>query len=175
MEARSRNKQHGQKSVFVTVGTTKFDKLIETVCDQDTLICLQKLGYNRVLLQVGSGHYMPEDGTLHGLEVSFYRFKPSIRSDIEAADLVISHAGAGSCLESLGAGKHLLVVINDDLMGNHQLELANQLYKDQHLHYTNCRNLASLLRTADFSMLKPFEPGKPELFSQFLDRLMGFA
>ena len=48
-------------------------------------------------------------------------------------------SGAGSVLESLGAGKSLLVVINDDLMGNHQLELAYQLSNDGHLYYCNCR------------------------------------
>ena len=31
------------------------------------------------------------------------------------------------------------MVINDDLMGNHQLELAHQLSNDGHLYYCNCR------------------------------------
>lgn len=47
--------------------------------------------------------------------------------------------GAGSCLEVLGAGKPLLVVINDKLMDNHQLELAKQLQADGHLLYCTCR------------------------------------
>ncbi|WAQ94271.1 ALG13-like protein [Mya arenaria] len=45
---------------------------------------------------------------------------------------------AGSCLETLGAGRKLLVVINEGLMDNHQLELANQLHLDGHLHYCTC-------------------------------------
>ena len=47
--------------------------------------------------------------------------------------------GAGSCLETLGAGKAMVVVINELLMGNHQLELANQLHRDGHLFYCTPR------------------------------------
>ncbi|XP_060568701.1 UDP-N-acetylglucosamine transferase subunit ALG13 homolog [Ruditapes philippinarum] len=176
METRSR-KQHGgwEKSVFVTVGTTRFDKLIETVCCASTLKCLQMLGYKKVLLQVGAGEVEPTESTVQGITVDSYRFKPSIKEDIDSADLVISHAGAGSCLETLGAGKKLLVVINDELMGNHQLELAYQLHQDQHLYYCNCKNLVETLETSDFEKLVPFQPGKPEIFAQFLDKMMGFS
>ncbi len=52
---------------------------------------------------------------------------------------VFFSSGAGSCLEALGAGKPLLVVVNDKLMDNHQLELARQLHMDSHLLYCTCR------------------------------------
>jgi len=48
--------------------------------------------------------------------------------------------GAGSCMETLAANKPLLVVINEDLMDNHQLELAQQLYNDGHVLYSTCRS-----------------------------------
>jgi len=48
--------------------------------------------------------------------------------------------GAGSCMEVLAAKKPLVVVINEDLMDNHQLELAQQLYNDGHVLYSTCRS-----------------------------------
>ena len=36
-------------------------------------------------------------------------------------------------------------------------------------------NLLETLSTADFSRLKPFEPGQPELFAPYLEKLMGFS
>ena len=47
--------------------------------------------------------------------------------------------GAGSCLEALGENKPIVVVINEDLMNNHQTELAHKLHSDGHLFYSNCR------------------------------------
>ncbi|NXU02378.1 ALG13 transferase, partial [Buphagus erythrorhynchus] len=67
-----------------------------------------------------------------------FRFKDSLAAELQSADLVISHAGAGSCLETLEKGKPLIVVINDKLMDNHQLELAKQLHRDGYVLYCNC-------------------------------------
>ena len=47
--------------------------------------------------------------------------------------------GAGSVLETLQAGRPLIVVINELLMDNHQMELASQLAEDGHLFYATCR------------------------------------
>ncbi|KAM6426975.1 UDP-N-acetylglucosamine transferase subunit ALG13-like isoform 2-T2 [Liasis olivaceus] len=123
------------KSAFVTVGTTSFDDLITAVTAPEATQALQDLGYNRLVLQVGRGKECPASFSTATFTLEAFRFKNSLSEDVERADLVISHAGAGSCLEVLEAGKPLLVVINDKLMDNHQLELARQLHKDGHLFY----------------------------------------
>ncbi|XP_068921304.1 UDP-N-acetylglucosamine transferase subunit ALG13-like isoform X1 [Petaurus breviceps papuanus] len=82
--------------------------------------------------------------------------------------------GAGSCLEALEEGKPLVVVVNEKLMDNHQLELARQLHKEGYLFYCTCSTLLELLKSVDLSSLKPFPPGKPEIFSEFLDKVVGF-
>ncbi|KAJ8311496.1 LOW QUALITY PROTEIN: hypothetical protein KUTeg_010851 [Tegillarca granosa] len=161
-----------EKSVFVTVGTTQFDKLIRTVTSPEICKKLKSRGYEKLILQIGKGEVVPSSSKINGLTIEHYRYKTSIIEDIQNASLVISHAalfpkpsggqipftvflvvthhsvpfrrafhgGAGSCLETLGAGKPLLVVINEDLMDNHQLELAYKLFKDQHIYYCNCRS-----------------------------------
>ncbi|XP_005799536.1 UDP-N-acetylglucosamine transferase subunit ALG13 homolog isoform X2 [Xiphophorus maculatus] len=123
------------KTVFVTVGSTRFDELIESVTSSEATQVLKFRGYERLVLQVGKGSLLPDADSCAHLSVEAFRFKDSIAEDMKQADLVISHAGAGSCLEALGAGKPLLVVVNDKLMDNHQLELARQLHMDHHLLY----------------------------------------
>lgn len=46
---------------------------------------------------------------------------------MEEADLVVSHAGAGTCLEVCDLGRPLIAVVNSSLMDNHQGELAAAL------------------------------------------------
>ncbi|KAI0232981.1 N-acetylglucosaminyldiphosphodolichol N-acetylglucosaminyltransferase [Lamellibrachia satsuma] len=162
-------------SVFVTVGTTSFDQLIQTVSNDTVLQVLQKLGYCHMVLQIGRGSYEPTPQNTDSFKLEYFKFKDSIAEDIRCADLIISHAGAGSCLEVLGANKPLVVVINEELMNNHQVELADQLSSDGHLFYCTCSELPQLLESVELSHLKPFEAGKPEKFGTFLDKIMGVS
>ncbi|XP_061455026.1 putative bifunctional UDP-N-acetylglucosamine transferase and deubiquitinase ALG13 [Rhineura floridana] len=163
------------KSAFVTVGTTSFDDLIAAVTTPEALQALRDLGYSKVVLQVGRGTVCPVSTSTPTFTLEVFRFKNSLSEDVQTTDLVISHAGAGSCLEVLEAGKPLLVVVNDKLMDNHQLELARQLCRDGHLFYCTSRTLVKTLQTADFSTLKPFPPGQPEKFAAFLDKVIGIC
>ncbi|XP_034545647.1 UDP-N-acetylglucosamine transferase subunit ALG13 homolog [Notolabrus celidotus] len=161
------------KNVFVTVGTTCFDELIETITCSESVQALKARGYERLVLQVGRGSVLPEADSSPHIRLEAFRFKDSIADDMKQADLVVSHAGAGSCLEALGAGKPLLVVVNDKLMDNHQLELAQQLHMDSHLLYCTCSTLTETLRTMDLSTLQPYQPGQPKHFANFLDKALG--
>ncbi|XP_070807834.1 UDP-N-acetylglucosamine transferase subunit ALG13-like isoform X1 [Pituophis catenifer annectens] len=161
------------KSVFVTVGTTSFDELIAAVTTPEATQALQDLGCCKLVVQVGRGKECPDSFSTATFTLEVFRFKSSLSEDVKKADLVISHAGAGSCLEVLEAGKPLLVVINDKLMDNHQLELARQLHKDGHLFYCTSRTLVEMLKSMDLSTLKPFLPGQPEKFAAFLDSVIG--
>uniref|UniRef100_A0A8C4J7E6 UDP-N-acetylglucosamine transferase subunit ALG13 n=1 Tax=Dromaius novaehollandiae TaxID=8790 RepID=A0A8C4J7E6_DRONO len=93
---------------------------------------LQSRGYRKLVLQIGRGAQEPAPLSTPAFVLEAFRFKDSLAEDLRRADLVISHAGAGSCLETLEEGKPLIVVINEKLMNNHQLELAKQLHRDGH-------------------------------------------
>jgi beta-1,4-N-acetylglucosaminyltransferase len=88
--------------VFVTVGSTKFDALVQAAISEPVLAALRNKRYTQVVLQRGNSDLATDgDGSgqdpltirKDGMEVETWKFKPSIQNDIERADLVISHAG----------------------------------------------------------------------------------
>jgi beta-1,4-N-acetylglucosaminyltransferase len=119
-------------TVFVTVGTTKFDGLVKAVDDQNFQELLVRKGYKNLIIQLGNGTCHPSAKT-DRLNVSWYTLKPSIAEDMKRSSLVISHGGSGCIRESLILHKPLVAVINDSLMDNHQTELVSQLAHDKHL------------------------------------------
>ena len=153
--------------VFVTVGTTRFDDLVAKIWDQQVVQALVSKGYTEILVQTGNST-LP---TLHQDSIAHYDYKPSLAEDISQADLVISHAGAGTCLEVLGAKKPLVVVVNDQLMDNHQLELAEKLAQDNHCQYCAPADLIRTIQDFNPQNLAPFPKGNLEAFKSFVENL----
>ena len=54
---------------------------------------IQSLGYNRLVLQIGRGKVVPEPFSSESFTLDVYRYKDSLKEDLQKADLVISHAG----------------------------------------------------------------------------------
>jgi len=125
--------------MFVTVGTTQFDKLVNAMTSPVAMDWMASQGYDRLTIQHGRGK-APSfvDGT--ELQCHAYDFKDSLEDDICSADLIVSHAGAGTIMEVLGRSdrKKLIVTINTDLMDNHQLELANAMAERGYLMVVEC-------------------------------------
>lgn len=165
-----------KKKIFVTVGTTSFDDLIVTILNPKTLEVLASNGYNYLSLQIGKSSLTPDCTPRYGIDhIEYFHLISSIEDHIQAADLVISHAGAGSILEALEARKYLIVVINQFLMDNHQLELAQRLHKDKHLYYCTCNTLSSTIQTMELLTLKPFACDGSKNIVSYLNRVLGFA
>ncbi|KAF4707629.1 hypothetical protein FOZ62_015646, partial [Perkinsus olseni] len=131
-------------SPVLAVGTTKFDSLVQSVCEPDFLDFLHdKLGTKEVVIQYGNSstgtlkvYEEVKQAAVDGMAIHGYSLKPEgINDDIRQADLVISHAGAGSIMDTLKVSRErgnerkpiLCIVCNKALMGNHQQELANAM------------------------------------------------
>ncbi|KAG8929767.1 N-acetylglucosaminyldiphosphodolichol N-acetylglucosaminyltransferase catalytic subunit alg13 [Tulasnella sp. 417] len=129
------------KRAFVTVGSTKFDALIQQVLADATLQKLRENGFTDLVIQAGNSvlpvgwNLTAEEvrGDIGGLSVTVWKFKASLSDEIECADLVVSHAGSGTILDTLRAGKRLIVVPNNTLLDDHQTELAKALHERGHL------------------------------------------
>ena len=87
---------------FVTVGSTRFDTLVQAVFTEDVLFSLCRKGYTRLVVQCGNSTFelasTIKNGDTHkmkraGVDIEFWSYKPSLQEDYEKADLVISHAG----------------------------------------------------------------------------------
>jgi len=157
--------------VLVTVGTTKFPELVASSVDPEVSSLLASMGYKHMEIQAGPSQV--EIPPSFPLTTNTWSYKPSLAEDMESADLVISHAGAGTCLEVLRLGKPLVVIVNRSLLGNHQMELAGKLAEDGHLVCGDNLVEALLEFKTRGSSLTPFQPGNPKLFSNFLNNLMG--
>lgn len=162
------------QTIFVTVGTTRFDRLIETIFDEesDVLSILEKdFHVKRLILQAGQSP-MPATLPSTSIQIDAYPYKNSIADDIQRADLVISHAGAGTILQTLEAQKPLLVVVNEKLMNNHQLEIAHQMEKEGYLRHCTCSTLVDGLKKIATTTFERYEKGDPKLFGRYLNQIM---
>ncbi|KAM8706700.1 hypothetical protein ACLKA7_010891 [Drosophila subpalustris] len=162
------------KVVYVTVGTTKFDALLKVMTSDPVLSALKDRKCRKLVLQHGNSTPVGETqlkliSTNYTIEVEQYKFRPNAE-DIRAADMIIGHAGAGTCMDILNNGKPGLIVVNDELMDNHQLELARQLASEQYLYYCKVSEVADSVANLDFGALKPYEKAT-ENMQKFVDAL----
>lgn len=112
------------------------------------------------------------NNTNYDLRVIAYKFQPSLQPDMESADLIMSHAGAGSILESMLLRKPVIVIVNDELMDNHQAELAVELHRLGHVVCGAPRDVVGLLRDLSVDEMIPWVGGDSDVFGRVIDELM---
>ncbi|KAF9466366.1 glycosyltransferase family 1 protein [Collybia nuda] len=168
---------------FLTVGSTKFDALVQTALSRAVLDSLNRKGYTELVIQCGGSDFelassISQDEVFsvlrNGIDITLWRFKPSLNDEYERADIVISHAGSGTILDVLRLGKPLIVVPNPTLLHNHQEELAEALSTLGHLQSSSVSDLARAIETFDSTALVSFPLFDGSRFSRILDEEMGF-
>mmetsp|Transcript_24181 Transcript_24181/g.35829 ORF Transcript_24181/g.35829 Transcript_24181/m.35829 type:complete len:175 (+) Transcript_24181:126-650(+) len=167
----------GKKILFVTVGTTRFDFLIEQITRLEALKWMKSSGYTDLIIQYGKGSKptLPEDCPI---SYQLYDYKDTLEQDMDRADLILSHAGAGTIMEALRKKRRIVVVINTLLMNNHQQELANAMSSRGHLFVVKePSDLSDIEIWDDFDSFIPIphEEGDMFDFTKLLDRHLGIS
>ena len=101
-----------RSTVFLTVGTTPFDRLVEAVHTS-----LRPDLFDVVYQISEHARYIPEAST-------WFAFDPEIDRYYDAADLIICHAGAGTVFAVLERSHRCVVCPNLSRRDKHQEQLA---------------------------------------------------
>lgn len=116
-------------TLFVTVGSTSFDGLIEIATSAPFLRGLYRNNFRTVVVQYGRGKVPTTtfDDAVDIPRIRIFAFAPSLTSDMQLADIILSHGGSGTIFEAIDMCKRIVVVPNRSLMDDHQMELAEEL------------------------------------------------
>jgi len=136
-------------NIFVTVGHTHYDALFKAVDQQ-----LSPKKYN-IINQISEGIYKPNNH-------QHFKYSNDIQKEISKADLVITHAGAGSVFNLLEISKPTLIVPNFDRIDNHQKDLADFVIKNNYACV--CNDLTQLEKHVLESMGNSFNQYKKNNF-----------
>jgi len=131
--------------ILITVGTTPFDTLIR-FCDENLDSALD------MTMQISNDAiYIPK-------MFDYFKFTKDIISRYQSADLVITHAGAGTIFTLLEMRKRIIVFPNLDRDDSHQKDLADVVSRNKWglvcWHYKDLPDL--IVRAIDFPIV-PYE------------------
>ena len=104
-------------TIFVTVGTFKFDSLIEVL---DSL----EIENVTFFFQIGSGDFIPQNN-------SYVRYTNAYNRLVSGYDFFITHAGAGTIYHLLELNKRILIFPNLNRVDEHQLDIANYVKNNE--------------------------------------------
>ena len=147
--------------IFVTVGTTEFDALIQLL---DKAVEQNQIT-DDVTAQIGTGTYIPK-------HITAFRFCNSLQPFLKRAELVISHGGAGTIFECLTVKKKLIVVANPRVRGEHQQELAIELSRRGHLLWCpSLKNIEECIHQAKTTKFNEYTSPKSTIAQKILEFL----
>ncbi|KAL8358000.1 hypothetical protein RB601_009432 [Gaeumannomyces tritici] len=135
------------RRAFVTVGATaSFRPLLAEILRPSFLSWMMQYGFDDIQVQCGPDlawfQSMVDqlDIDLGNLKISCFRYTTSMRDfiircrpveGVSNAGVVVCHAGAGTVIDVSRCSVPFVIVPNEDLLDNHQVELANYLDGEQ--------------------------------------------
>ena len=81
------------KQLLITVGTTKFEKLIENIDKDDFYKMAIQHGFNKIIIQKGTGEYIPKNYTKYekDINVQVSTILKNFENVIKSSELIISN------------------------------------------------------------------------------------
>lgn len=147
--------------ILVTVGTFKFDSLIKRVDE------IAAGGVAEFKCQIGSGDFLPKN-------CEWFLFSEEFQTHVDWADIVITHAGAGTVYSLLEKFKDIVVVPNLERVDDHQKEIS--IFVEDNRYALQCSDLDCLEKVLSNSEI--FFSSEKELYSKIDffkgDEIMGF-
>lgn len=139
-------------NIFVTVGTTKFDPLIEAID------AFAQSSQHSFTYQIADGDYIPRTG-------NYFSFTAKIDEHYDHADIIITHAGAGSIYTLLERRKIIIIVPNLERVDKHQSDIAN--FMENNCYALVCSDVASIANSIiNIQNFTPREFKKTNFFKQ---------
>ncbi|AQP99405.1 hypothetical protein B0W48_06065 [Pseudoalteromonas aliena] len=105
--------------VLVTVGSSPFESFIQAV---DKVA--KTLPNYEFTFQISNSNYKPSNGV-------YFSFSEEFSKYIDEADIVISHAGAGTIFELLEKKKKCIVIPNYERIDKHQSDLTTYIENNE--------------------------------------------
>lgn len=131
--------------ILVTLGTTKFDSLIEYI---DNNISNEN---HNITLQIADGIYKPKN-------FNYFTYTDNIEKYYIESDIIICHAGAGTIYRLLELNKKIIIVPNLDRIDNHQSDISTFMSKNNFaLALENYNELDALLLKINNTDLEIFK------------------
>lgn len=127
-------------NIFVTVGSTRYDSLfyaIEKALNDN----------HNAIFQIADGEYTHPT-------ITTIRFVKNINEYYENADVVITHAGAGSVYTLLEMGKKVIVVQNTERVDAHQQDLVR--FVEEEKYGLGCYDVSQIAEKV--KQIEHFEP-----------------
>ncbi|KAF6136461.1 hypothetical protein GIB67_035020 [Kingdonia uniflora] len=107
-------------------------------------------------------------------------FNPTIKElkgdgpQLSLADQSDNIRSSGSIFETVRLGKPLIVVVNEDLMDNHQSELAEELAERKHLLCARPQTLYQTISDMNLDSLTPYPPADAQPAAKLINKFLGF-
>eukprot|EP01017_Pseudomicrothorax_dubius_P025073 TRINITY_DN2674_c0_g1_i2.p1 TRINITY_DN2674_c0_g1~~TRINITY_DN2674_c0_g1_i2.p1 ORF type:complete len:189 (-),score=60.49 TRINITY_DN2674_c0_g1_i2:106-612(-) len=161
---------------MVTVGTTRFDEMINEIDRPEVYEMFKKYGYTKIFIQYGRGNPPKNFSRVEGLNVEIYDLKTTFSKDLNESDLIISHCGGGTIMEAVKAKRNMIAVVNDTLMDNHQMEMYEKMTAEHYIYGVKSpkelkTELELLVRKVQEVGVKPYPEPKKDLISQIIQEL----